>query len=150
MRKANHADVLEMLRLGIAMHRESRFARFMLNATKIMSTFHAMIDSENFIVLVDGDPIHAMFVGCIQEFWWGDELESVDMLLYVSPEKRVKSSAAVKLVQGYIAIARAKGVADIRISTGTGVQTERTVKFYEHMGFAPMQFGFALPEPRPN
>lgn len=127
----------------MAMHEESRFRRFPVNEAKSSRFFAGIVKLPTAIVLVDGDPVHAMLVAYVQPFWWGDELESFDLLLYVSPEKRGSSSAA-RLVNEYKKIAVGIGVVDPKISTGTGVETERTGKFFERMGFERVGLGFSL------
>lgn len=144
MRKAVLADIPLLTHLGKKMHEESRYARFALNTEKVVHHFKLFIETQRAIVLVHGDPIYSMFVGFIQPFWWGDELESFDLLLYVSPEKR-GGPAAVRLVEEYKRIAKEKGVSDVRISTGTGIKPGKTSEFYQRVGFEPMLFGFALP-----
>lgn len=134
MRRATQADVPMLLELGKAMHEESRFRDFKFNDEKVTRFFSAAVIVPELIVLVDGDPVHAMLVAYVQKFWWGDDLESDDLLFYVSPEKRGKSSA-IRLVNEYKRIAKRMGVADPRLSTGTGVKTERTGKLFERLGF---------------
>lgn len=134
MRRATQADVPLMLELGKAMHEESRFRAFKFNDEKVTRFFSAAVRVPELIVLVDGDPVHAMLVAYVQQFWWGDDLESDDLLLYVAPEKRGKSSA-IRLVNEYKRIAKRMGVADPRLSTGTGVETQRTGKLFERLGF---------------
>lgn len=144
MRRATKDDIPRLVELGRAMHAESRFRAFSFNTDKVARGFERMLGNANFILLVDGDPVHAMFLGGAHEFWWGDDLESSDVVLYVTPEKRGGSSA-LKLVRGYIAWAKRKDVADIRIATATGVNTERTLRFFERVGFAQMSYGLAIP-----
>lgn len=144
MRRATHADVPRLVEIGAVMHAESRFNRFALNLKKGEQFFHAVIDNQNSIFLVDGTPIHAMFIGYVQPFWWGDELESFDLLLFVLPEKRGKGYSAARLVSGYLQIAESMGVSDIKIGVSTEVEAERTCKFFERMGFEPMARGFAI------
>jgi len=147
MRRAAHLDVPRLMELGAAMHAESRYARFALSPLKVEAGFRAMIDSKNAIVLVDGDPVHSMFVGYASAFWWGDELESFDVLLYVSPERRGGMSA-LRLIRGYIAAAQSIGVSDIKIGTSTGIDSERTMRFFERMGFQNMGAGLHFTESR--
>ncbi len=144
MRRASLADIPRLIELGLVMHAESRFARFSLSQAKVEAFFRAIIQDQNAIVLVDGDPVHAMFLGYVQPFWWGEELESFDLLLFVLPEKRGKGYSAARLVSGYLQIAEQMGVSDIRIGVSTEVEAERTCKFFERMGFEPMARGFAI------
>lgn len=125
------------------MHAESRFRDFKFNDEKVIRFFTVAVQMPSMIMLVDGEPVHAMLVAYVQQFWWGDDLESNDLILYVTPEMRGKSSA-VRLVNEYKSIAKRMGVADPRLSTGTGVDTERTGKLFERLGFEGTGLMFSL------
>lgn len=142
VRKATHEDVPRLVQLGVAMHAESRYSAFQINTEKGAQFFHAMIDDPNAIVLVDGEPLCAMFVGYVQPFWWGDELESFDIILYVLPERRGGAYAA-RLVTTYAKEAQKRGVSDMKIGQTTGLDSERTGLFFQRMGFAPIGSSFA-------
>lgn len=133
-----------MVEMAEAMHAESRYRQFQISPSKIEQFFRNIIDEKYFVVLVDGEPVHAMFVGCVQPFWWGDDLESFDLLLFVMPEKRGKGFSAARLVNGYLQIAGQMGVSDVKLGTSTGVDPERTERFFERLGFQPMSRGFAF------
>lgn len=143
MRRAAPSDVPRLVELCAAMHAESRFRAFPFNPAKAERFLRAFIANAEYIVLVDGEPVHAMFVGMVQEYWWSDARESFDLLLYVLPERRGRGYSAARLVNGYIEIATAMGASDIKIGVSTEVDNERTGRFYERMGFMPMSLGFA-------
>lgn len=132
--------------MGAAMHAESRYARFAINLKKGEQFFRSLLTKENALVLVDGDPVCAMFVGYVNAFWWGNDLESHDLLLYVVPERR-GGTHAVKLIKAYVAWAEEKGASDIKIGVSTGIEYERTVRLFERMGFRPFSNSCEL-EPR--
>lgn len=143
MRRATKADVPKMLELGKAMHAESRFRDFKFNDGKVTRFLEYAVTEPSLIVLVDGEPAHAMLIAYVQPFWWGDALESDDLVLYVRPEMRGKSSV-VRLVKEYKAIAKKMGVVDPRIATATGVDTQRTAKLFERLGFEGTGLMFSL------
>lgn len=143
MRRATKNDIPTMIELGKAMHAESRFRNFKFNDDKAARFLDYAVAEKSLIVLVDGEPAHAMMIAYVQPFWWGDALESDDLLLYVTPKMRGKSSA-VRLVKEYKRIAKSMGVADPRISTATGVETERTAKLFERLGFEGTGLMFSL------
>lgn len=143
MRRAAKNDIPKMIELGKAMHAESRFRGFKFNDDKAARFLDYAVSEKSLIVLVDGEPAHAMMIAYVQPFWWGDDLESDDLLLYVSPKMRGKSSA-IRLVKEYKRIAKGMGVADPRISTATGVETERTAKLFERLGFEGTGLMFSL------
>lgn len=145
MRRATHDDVPMLLKMGEAMHKESRFRNFRFNCEKVTAFFHAAVENRSCILLVHGDPVHAMLVAYVESFWWGDDLESNDLLLYVVPEMRGKA-AAVRLVNEYKRIAVEMEVSDIKIGASSGVEHDRTVEFFERMGFRRFAANCALPE----
>lgn len=147
MRRATFSDVPRLAELCAAMHAESRYECFRINPRKIETALNIMIAAPAAIVLVDGDPAHAMLLGYAAPFWWGDDLESLDMLLYVAPERRGGMSAP-KLIRGYVKAAQEMGVADIKIGTSTGIESERTLRLFERMGFQNMGAGFHFNENR--
>jgi len=147
MRRATQADIPRMVELGRAMHTESRFRNLKFNDDKVVRLFTYAVTQPSLILLVDGEPAHAMLFAYVQPFWWGDDLESDDLLLYVTPEMRGKSSA-VRLVNEYKRITKSMGVADPRLSTGTGVETERTGRLFERLGFAGAGLMFSLKQGR--
>lgn len=134
MRRATHDDVPRLVEMCAAMHSESRYSRFRISLPKIESFLHRIIGEREFIVLVDGDPMCAMFIGYASAFWWGEDIESCDLLLYVTPEKRGGLHGA-RLIRAYIRIAEEMGVSDIKIGVSTGIDEHRTIKLFEKLGF---------------
>ena len=145
MRRATHADVPRLFELGAAMHAESRYRKFQLNQRKSEAFFASIINDERFIVLLDGEPAHAMLIAVVSDFWWGDDKESSDLIIYVTPDRRGGISAA-RLIRGYAAIAEGMGVADIKIGVSSGIDTERTLQFFERLGFQSFASNCALAE----
>jgi len=146
MRRATHEDVPRLIEMCAAMHAESRYRRFRISLPKIESFLHRIVgDRERFIVLVDGDPVCAMFFAYVDTFWWGDDLESGDLLLYVTPEKRGGLHGA-RLIRAYVGIAEQMGVSDIKIGVSTEIDAARTLKLFERLGFKSFANNCALAE----
>lgn len=75
----------------------------------------------------------ALWVG-LQEEWQADSLMIFDYCLFVRPENR-GSRTAYLLIKAFIEWAKEAGANWIQCGTATGLQTEKTVRFYEKMGF---------------
>ncbi|WP_252152443.1 GNAT family N-acetyltransferase [Acinetobacter terrae] len=75
----------------------------------------------------------ALWVG-LQEEWQADSLMAFDYCLFVRPENR-GSRTAYLLIKAFIEWAKEAGANWIQCGTATGLQTEKTVRFYEKMGF---------------
>mgnify|MGYP003394307547 CR=1 FL=1 len=148
MRTATLEDIPLLIELAVVLHKESRFARFPVNLAKVEGFFRMLLaykPQEHVIFLVDGDPIYAMFIASVRSFWWGDLLESSDIMVYVSPSKRGGSSAS-RFIREYKRRAKALGVMDCKIAVGTGIHPERTGRFYEHHKFSKTGFIYLLTE----
>lgn len=145
MRRAAHDDVPAMVEMFEAMHAESRYSRFPALLSKVEGFLHSVIADRRAIVLVSGDPLCGMFIGWVDEFWWGPALESCDLLLYVKKESR-GGLHAVRLIKGYLEVAEQMGVSDIKVGASTGISPERTYRFFERMGFQEFARSFAVGE----
>lgn len=144
VRIATLADAPRLVELGVAMHAESRFARFPLDRAKGEAFFRRVLVNPSVIAFVAGAPVCGMFIGFCQAFWWGEALESSELLLYVAPEER-RGLHAVHLVQAYVQEAQRRGVVDIKLCPSTGgLQQERIARFFEGLGFERIGFNCAL------
>lgn len=136
IRDAEIEDIKALVELGEDMHAESpRFSPYRYLQEKLFDLTYNLIESPDGIVLVaeDGEQMVGMMLGFTTEFFFSDAKYASDIVLYVVPEKR-GSSAAVRLVNEFRMQARERGAAEFVPGTSTGVEPERTKKFYEAMG----------------
>lgn len=98
----------------------------------------------NSILNVDGFLMVSIVDGCVVGFFWATAhflapwsptLVASDLLFYMKPEHR-GAYATISLINAYKAWAEDIGCKEIRISTASGVNTVRTVKLYERLGFS--------------
>lgn len=66
---------------------------------------------------------------------WSPVLVASDLLFYVKPEHR-GSRAAWRLVLAYKEWAEEEGCTEVRLSVASGINTSRTERLYEHLGFS--------------
>lgn len=135
LRDAIIADYPTLLDMAEEMHAESRFARFNFDRMKLTGVFDLARERGFFKVAEDKDrAIIGAMVAMAWEMWFGRDLQSSDMGLFVLPGKR-GGIAAAQLVDAYVEWARSKGCAEIGIGTTTGVNTELAGRLYESRGF---------------
>lgn len=138
IREATEADIEDLLVLGWEMHQESRYSSMSYDLEKVTVLFLTAIQSDSYIFLVaenDGVVIGG-FLGCVMPQWFSTDLCAYDFSLFIHKDFRGGSTAA-KLAKKYVSWATAQGVNPENISAGitTGVQTEKTTKLYEAIGF---------------
>jgi GNAT superfamily N-acetyltransferase len=85
----------------------------------------------------DGIPV-GMMTGVAGPHSFSRRIRTSSDLLFVLPEHR-GGMAAVKLMKRYKEWSMGLGAAYSYISVSTGVTPEKTTKFYEFMGFRPME-----------
>jgi GNAT superfamily N-acetyltransferase len=123
------------------MHEESpRYSKLQYSEKKMRRFLDTLIRDQLGIVILSD---HGMFVGVANRPYFGDDLCSQDMLLYVLPQYR-GSMEATRLLKAYVAAAKSLGVKDIGIGNSTLVNTDRVEKFYERMGFRRTGANFVL------
>lgn len=137
IRRATRWDIPQLVALAGDAFSEARYARYPFSADKARQIVHMAQDSDNIFVFVavDADDRPVGFLAAlITEHYFADMIYATNIALYVSPEAR-GSRAAFKLVREFERVARAKGAAEILLGVTSGVQAQRTVEFYNRLGF---------------
>jgi GNAT superfamily N-acetyltransferase len=137
IRRATAADVEALVAMGRALHAESpRYRDMPLDEGKLRRLADACIaiDDAAVLVAVAAGEVVGMFVGSVQERWFGPDRYATDLTVYVKPAHR-GGSAFHRLAKAFEAWARERGVTEIDIGVSTDVHTDRTVCAYERMGY---------------
>jgi hypothetical protein len=94
-------DMQAILELGLAMHKESRFAVYPMSSDKIQQTILDIVSEPkaNCILLAEHDSagLVGMLAGCVTSLFFTDVLIAQDRWFYVAKEHR-GSPAALKLL----------------------------------------------------
>ena len=144
IRKMKLSDVNVVIDMGRAMHGESYFKFLDFSEAKLL----ALWDSINLFpnrmcgfVAEKDNKIIGIFVGAINEHWFGHDKVSCDLALYVTPEER-GGSAAMRLVKAYERWAKEQGAREIHIGTATNVNPDRIRKLFSRLGYGDEAFFF--------
>ena len=88
--EARPEDLGAILELCWEMHSETAYRKFALNREKAESFVRYILDwDEGFVGVAEIEGlIVGVIVGAIQPFWFSDELEASELLLYVAPSSR--------------------------------------------------------------
>lgn len=145
IRNATVADVPRMVELGKQMHAASKFRAYSFDVAVLEATINGLIDKPRGIALVsevDG-VIVGGFIGYLTEHFFGFDLASYDLALFLEPEHRGGITAA-RLIKAYIDQAREKGAAEIVVANSTGIAKERTAQLFARAGFSHDGYVFSM------
>lgn len=138
IRPAQLADIPAMVELGRAMQAESpRFSRLAYSASKVGALCENLITLEGGFAYVGlrAGVIVAVMLGACEEHWMSRDKVASELALFVEPDARGAMLAA-RLVSRFVVWAEDEGAKLTLAGASTGVEPERTAKFYERFGFA--------------
>jgi len=134
--EAPREEIPALVVMAEAMHGEGDFAHLPFNTDKLAHNALGWLKNPDYLILSasSNDEIIGMFVGHLTRYIFADAKMAHDIALYVKPEKR-GSSAAVRLIDAYRLWAMGAGASEVCIGQATNVDTEKSRRFFERMGF---------------
>ncbi len=66
--------------------------------------------------------------------WYSPEIQAIEMLVYVLPDKR-NTTAAIKMLKMWEQTAKQRGAVLACVGTTTGYRTDAVTKLYTRMGY---------------
>lgn len=112
-----------------------------VNHEKLMrSLAYACVDPEQYlrILSVNGKIAGAMW-GAVSTMPWSDTPITQDFISYVLPQFR---GYGIVLLRDWVKWSISKGAKECSLSTGSGIDTERTCKLFEKQGFDLVGYSF--------
>lgn len=137
LRPFTAADAPEALALCRELHDASLFRYLTFSEERVLKLFSRALAFPNehfFWVAINNGTLVASFYGDLQPYFAHEGCLAADKGVYARPGHR-GSGAATALVRQFIAWAREQGALEVVISTTTGIDPERTVRWLEHLGF---------------
>jgi GNAT superfamily N-acetyltransferase len=130
-------DIPALLVLGAAMHGESRYANLDFDPQKLRLLGETMLgDPDSWLALVAerDSEIIGFCIGYVAPHFFGNDLTSGDLAIYVVPEHRGGTIGA-RLVKLYTGWCEARGVQEPLLGVSAGITPERTGRLYERLGY---------------
>jgi GNAT superfamily N-acetyltransferase len=138
IRDYQQSDFAQLLAMGYEMWKAApEFRGFTFDAERLIPISEACLcndDMHCFVAVRDGRPV-GFFVGGVTEFFFSSDRYAFDLALFVSPDRR-GTSAAIRLMAAATEWARARGAKQLRFGAATGIDPERTERFFGGLGFA--------------
>lgn len=133
IRRANPADIADILALGRKMHAESWYAYLPFDEQKVLAAIELVMRG-GFLAVYEVDGVIAGgMAGILTEFWFSREQMATDLALFIEPGRR-GGIAASRLVQAFIVWARDAGAQEVSLAISTGVRAQETGDLFEAMG----------------
>jgi GNAT superfamily N-acetyltransferase len=136
-------DIPAVVEMGRALHAESpRYRRFSFDAGKVERLLRSRIEGTlvtdapggAFVAEADGELVGGL-VGYVAEPFFSTDKFASDFSFYVKPEYRGRTRAPLLLVRAFEAWAQSQGVVDLIPGTTTELDADKTVRFYEKLGY---------------
>tara|TARA_R110000851_G_scaffold288407_2_gene442474 strand:- start:897 stop:1352 length:456 start_codon:yes stop_codon:yes gene_type:complete len=131
------SDIPVMITLGAEMHKESRFANLDFDTSRLWSLGEVILASPDVYkaaVYEQNNEIIGFCVGYVAPHFFGNDLTSGDVAIYVLPEHR-KGMVGVKLIKTYDEWCVRKGVKEPLLGVSAGITPERIGKLYKRLGY---------------
>ena len=130
-------DIPALLVLGAEMHGESRYANLDFDPQKLWQLGETMLgnpDSWLALVAERDSEIIGFCIGYVAPHFFGNDLTSGDLAIYVVPEHRGGTIGA-RLVKLYTGWCEARGVQEPLLGVSAGITPERTGRLYERLAY---------------
>lgn len=130
-------DIDEVIRLGVEMHKESRYSRFNFDPYKCKILGFEIVDNPDMYfgyIIEHAGKIQGFMLAFMTEFYFGNERIAQDLALFVQKTRR-GCMDAVNLIKKYQEWAIKNGADEIQLGITTGVNEKRTTKLYQKLGF---------------
>ena len=132
-------DIPELLEIAVQFWNEStHYKKRPINLDKVKTQLQTLIlyPSQGCVLVVKDEDgkILGGFLGGLQEEWQSDSLMAFDYCLFVRPKCR-GSRTAYLLITAFKEWAKEAGAKWIQCGTATGIDTEKTIRFYKKIGF---------------
>lgn len=129
-------DIPHVVLMASDMHKESIYRELDFNPKKIMELCETIINNPDvyFGYIYDDGEIKGLCAGYITPHFFGDDLTSGDLAVYVKPEFR-KGRVGVSLIKAYTDHCLSRGVKEPLLGVSAGINVDRIGALYERLGY---------------
>lgn len=139
VRDATDKDVIEVVTIGMEVHKESAFSHMKFNPGKCEALMLDAIAGAHGMwmqVIEYQERVVGMFVAQVVETYFGYDRVAHDLILAVTKEHRGKCFIAIQeITSNYHKWARENGAKRVFLSTSTGIRPQEIAALYETLGF---------------
>lgn len=138
IRPPRESDVEAIVAMGERMHRESAYGFLPYDSGKVARLVRAFVHEPEVYggFVAEDAALLGMIGGYVSDYFFCDEKVVSDMIFFVERPYR-GGSAAARLIRAFTDWAIERGAREMCLGISTGIHTEKTGRFYEHLGFSP-------------
>lgn len=139
-------DAPQIVSMASDMHQESTYKNLDFDPVKLIDIVEMVCcEPEYFAFIYDDGEIKGLAVGYVMEHFFGHDLTSGDLAIYVKPEHR-RGRVGVDLVVAYREQCLKLGVKEPLLGVSAGINPERIGKLYQRLGFTEKYTIYKMPE----
>jgi|TARA_R100000479_G_C6303986_1_gene171394 GNAT superfamily N-acetyltransferase len=130
--KSSDKDIL----LGMAkrMHQESEWSVLPFSDEQAGNIAHKVMGGDYACFVAEDIQVVGMIVGFVAPHYFTQATIAADLLCYVTPEKR-GGTYGFRLIKAFEQWAYEQGASMVTLGITTGINTERTARLYEKLGY---------------
>lgn len=137
IRRLTTWDIPQIINMSHKYHETVEHMPYEFDAVYVAACLNSYLnkpESGFFVAVEDGNIVGFLWGLATNVLPWTPTLSAIDVVFYVEKKHR-GSRAAIKLIKAYESWAKELGCVEALLSTSSGINTERTLGFYERMGF---------------
>ena len=130
-------DAPVLIAIGARMHQESTYSNLDYSPEKLMELAEVITNNpEQYMcsVLEKNKEIIGFCIGFVTPHFFGNDLTSGDLLMYVVPEFRT-GRHGIRLIKHYDAWCAKMGVKEPLLGVSAGIAPDRVGRLYERLGY---------------
>lgn len=141
VRLATVNDETDLLFLGVEMHAESpRYRGLDFSLTKTRALIVSLTSQGTVIVAEDESGIVGMLGYVVFPHYFGEDKIATDVAVYVAPSLRGRTFI-VRMIAEFERGARERGAVEFALAASCEIETDRTVKLFERLGYRRSSIG---------
>lgn len=140
VRFATVTDIFALVEMGSRLHAESVYSFLPYDSERVESQVAEYVSGRGervFLVAERNGVLIGMLAGHLDQYFFCNERVAVDVFFFVEKPHR-GGTAALALIETFAAWAEERGAVELCMSVSTGIDMEKTERFYQKLGLRRM------------
>jgi hypothetical protein len=138
----NHDSALQIIELGRELHQESKFKDTPFSEQNCWKVLEATQTNQFKFFLAYDDEFRGFIIMQATTHYFNNNVWTADLAFYVKPEFRGTTTVGLELLQEAEKWSKAIGAQEMTIFHNTGINTDKSEKFFNRNGFSTAGYIF--------
>ena len=139
IRFARTEDKPALIELAKENQHEMKHNRISVHPQRVDEALHALFELNQgshvlFVAQTSQGQLAGILMGCIERYYYSDELQAQLVQWFVRPAFR-GTSVAPRLVKAFVTWAKSRGASDVFMGISSGIDTHLTHRMMQRLGF---------------